>query len=627
MTENFIDHSPQFDPEASMKDIENTSLGKQYSTLTDYEKKLVFAKIKGYRMIPCPVLQFISDEYYLGGEKFFNHGQSVFDFWKDTLDNEIFQGEFFTKKPYVILSGAIGIGKSTITRICLAICLLRLLCMKNPYKTLGIVPKPLTFLIAHRKEESALVEFKNWLLKDVLFFSPFFHNVKPNFQYKVVTSGPLGSMGIGNDLIFSTLGELSFWPNQESAKEKAVSTIIRFKSRFSTDQLKLVGQFIVDSSARSTTDATPWILENVDRSNVFTCSPAHYEVRPGMYKESGGKTFRVFTGDGGSTPPQIIPSDMILDPTKFDPAKVIKVPIQLLGEYKANLIKSLQDLSGISTGSNDLFFGGDISKIKECSSIINRIPEVITVDFYDKNQHIYDIIQPQIALLPPRSKIFVGLDLSAARGGDATGISISTFDGWRTEGGVKVPQITVHAIVAIKNKEGQEISLYHIEQLIDDLNKRFIPTVSADAAFSKGILQHCTRENIRTYGRISTDLVPCEPALTLKNYIYNGYVRFVVNNRFQREAADLYYTPKGKIDHPKKASTILDNKDGTEKGSKDLWDAVCQSVYSIKLYLYEDNTYEDGFEKELQLVTKMTEKNARQKSIEVVQDMVENIFG
>ena len=144
-----------------------------------------------------------------------------------------------------------GIGKSTATRLLACMTLMKLLSMKSPYKTLGIVEKPLSFLVAHRKEESAIVETKDWLLKDVLNYSPFFKTTRPNFKYKVITSGPLGSMGIGNDLIFSTLGELSFWPNQDSAKEKAISTVIRFKSRLSPEQLRLVGHFVVDSSSRS----------------------------------------------------------------------------------------------------------------------------------------------------------------------------------------------------------------------------------------------------------------------------------------------------------------------------------------------------------------------------------------
>ena len=82
----------------------------------------------------------------------------------------------------------------------------------------------------------------------------------------------------------------------------------------------------------------------------------------------------------------------------------------------------------------------------------------------------------------------MGLDLSAARGGDATGVSGVTFEGWKDIDGTKMPLMKCWFIVAIKNKEGQELSLFHIEQLINDLNKIYRVVVSADQAFSKGIL-------------------------------------------------------------------------------------------------------------------------------------------
>ena len=622
---NFIDHSPEYDPEASIKEIENVNLEQQYDKLTSYEKDLVAARILGYKQIPATSDQFIEDEYYLGGEKFFNHGDAVFDYWKNVMRNEIFKGRFFTKKPYIIRSGGVGTGKSTLSRICMGIIMMRMFNFKNIYKSLHIVPKPLTFFIAHRKEESAINEWKNWFLKDVLNFSPFFHNTRPNFKYKILTGGPRSSMGIGNDVIYYNLGELAFWENQQSAKEKATSAIIRFKSRFSIEQLQQVGLYIVDSSPKDSGSAVDFVYENVDRKYLFYCSPAHYEVRPNMYKESKGKTFKVYTGDGGSTPPQIIPKDQEMDTSKFDPSKIIEVPIQLLGEYKADLIKSLQDLSGVPTGSNALFFEGNISCIKDCSTIVNKIPEVITVDFYDKNDKLIDKIKPMISMLAPRKNFYIGLDLSASRGGDATGISGVTFEGWKDIDGTKMPQMRCWFMVAIKNKSGQEISLFHIEQLINDLNKTYHVIVSADQAFSKGILQNCERENITTNGRISTDIVPCEPAIYLKYILRQELIQIPENLRFQREAADLYYTDKGKIDHPKKASLILDNRAGTEKGSKDVWDSLCQAVYSCKMSLDKDEYYE-GFEKELQLINRMTEGDSKEKSREVFQGMLESIY-
>ena len=501
----------------------------------------------------------------------------------------------------------------------------RMISMKNIYFTLHIVPKPITLFIAHRKEESAEMEWKNWFLKDVLQDSPFFHNTKPTFKYKILCGGPRSSLGIGNDVLFYNLGELAFWGTRDS-NEKAAGAIIRFKSRYSPEQLRLVGMFIVDSSVKDIDSSTEFVRENIDSKYSFYCSPAHYEVRPNMYKSSKGQTFNVFTGDGGSMPPQILPKDFELDPTKYDPDRIIKVPIQLLGEYKADLTKSLQDLSGIATGSNDLFFEGNINPIKECTTIINRIPEVITVDFYDKNDRLIDKIKPMLSQLRNKRTLFLGADLSVARGGDATGLSGVTFEGWKDINGTRLPLMKCWFMVAIKNKEGQELSLFHIEQLINDLNKLYRVVFSADAAYSRGAIQFCERENIATNGRISTDIVPCEPAIYLKYIIKQGLIQLPENLRFQREAADLYYTEKGKIDHPRnRASLILDNVAGTEKPSKDVWDSLCQSVMSCKMSLEKDDAFE-GFEKEMQLIDKMSEESPKIISQRAIQTMLEDIY-
>ncbi|MBP3732528.1 MAG: hypothetical protein J6I84_04705 [Bacilli bacterium] len=432
-------------------------------------------------------------------------------------------------------------------------------------------------------------------------------------------------------VIFYLISESNFWTPSELAFDKISTALIRFKSRFNSDTLQNVGQIIIDSSAKGVLDSTKWFVENSDPKYTWFDSPAHYEVRPQDYKESDGKTFKVFTGSG-KYPPQILANDDNPDPSIYDPDKIIKVPIQLLRDYKRALVKSLQDYSGISTGSTDSFFGGNIKHIVESSTIINRIPEIITVDFYDKTDRLLDHIWPMLSLLPYKTPIWLGLDLSYAKGGDKTGIAISTFEGWEIINGTKLPKMAVRLIVAIQNKEGQEISLFHIEQLIMDLHKRFNLTVNADAAYSRQILQACDREGINNNGRISTDIVPCEPALYTKSAINGGQVQLVIHKRFQREAYDLYYTEKGKVDHPKKASISndFDNPPGNptpEKGSKDCWDAVCQSLYGIKLSIDAGDEYgmNGGYYKELQVMNKVTD-DPRERSREIVQSMMESVF-
>lgn len=610
-------------------DLGSISLEKQYTTLTDREKLLVFCKVNGYSRIPPTIERMYTDPYYLGGPKFFDGGSNLFQFWKDSLP-KIFPNEVFTSKPFLVLSGAIGIGKSTVSRLCLAMTYARLLCMKNPSKTLGLTPKPLSAVIFHRSEDTAEAEFKKWFLKDVMLESPFFRNtLNPNLKFNIITAGPRGAGGLGSDVCYYLLGEINFWNNQEQARQTLSTALIRMRSRFSDDSMIKVGNFIIDSSAKGNTDATEWFLENTPSDLTWNCKPAHYEVRKNLYKKSNGKTFKVFIGDA-KYPPQILPEDYNSEgDLSFDKDKVIEVPIQLKGEYRANLIKSLQDLSGISTGSSDKFFGGSIEHIIKNSIFQNKIPEVITVDFYNKKDKLINHIYPMIEKLPLGSAVWLGLDLSAAQGGDATGISLVSFEGWKDYDGTKMPTVKCWFILAIKNKEGQEVSLFHIFQLIKDLSERYRITVSADQAFSRQILQDCTREGIRNNGRISTDNLPCEPAIYLKNLINLDLISLPVNKRFQREASDLYYDKKGKVDHPKKASIspLFDNPDGKEIGSKDMWDSLASACYSLKISIDEGEEFgfNTGYTKQNQMLTKMTH-DPREDSQEVLQGMLESIF-
>lgn len=623
-TNSFID---QEDP-TKLIDLDSVSLIEQYTKLTEEEKLLVFCKINGYNRIPPSIERLYQDDYYLGGEDFFDGGTTLYQYWKDSLP-KIFPSPVLTAKPFLILSGAIGIGKSTVSRLCMAMTYARMLCMKSPSKTLHLTPKPFSFVIMHKDESIARKEFKYWF-SDVLEKSPFFKNTKPNFKLQILTAGPLGGAGsgLGSDVIFYIISEVNFYPNPERAQKIVETAYGRITSRFGRDEMTKVGNLILDSSAKGDNSVTEWFLDNTPPDLTWNCKPTHWEVKPQSYKS--GLTFPVYIGDG-KYPPQILPEDYKLTPDQ-DPDRVLKVPEELYGEAKQDLIKMLQDKGGISTGSSDSFFGGSIKHVINCSSgRVNNIPEVITVDFYDKSDRLIDHIRPAIDLIPASSSIWVGLDLSTKS--DYTGISAVAFDHWEWIGSTRIPHIKCYFSLAVARKEGQQTSLWHIEDLIMTMNRRFHVIVSADQAFSAQILQDCERENITTNGRISTDNVPCEPAIYLKSLLNQELISIPPVRRLFREAYDLRYVPnkKGiKVDHPKKCtvdSKIFDGDDSKGIGSKDVWDSLASACYSLKMSIDagEELGYSNGIDKMNIAIGNMT-KNAREESQKQIQGMLENIF-
>ena len=500
--------------------------------------------------------------------------------------------------------------------------------MRNPSKTLGLTPKPLTFMILHRHEPVGDLEFKKWFYRELMEKSPYFKNTfNPNLKLNIITGGPRsGDAGIGTDLIFTILSEINFINPPELAQSIISTALIRTSSRFSEDALTKVGALILDSSSQTVQDSTEWFINNAPRHLLFNCKPAHYEVRTKMYEKSKGKTFKVYSGDS-IHPAQILPEDYKEGDMDIDPDKILNIPIQLKTEYKTNLKKSLMDISGISLGFSDSFFPGGIENVIKCSTIVNKIPEVITIDFYNKEERIRDVVDPMLKNLSPGRAIWLGLDLSI--NSDKTGIAAVTFEGFEDHDGTKMPKIKCWFLLAIKNKEGQEISLFHIQQLITDLSKEYRLIVSADQAYSKQLLQYCQMMGIRTNGRISTDLVPCEPAIFLKNLFNYGLIQVPVHKRFQREAFDLYYDKKGKVDHPKKASIspYFDNPEGKEIGSKDVWDSLASASYSLKLSIDEGEEYgyDSGYNKQEEIIRNLS-RDPRLESQQIFQEMLENIF-
>ena len=92
-------------------DLSGVSIEEQYEKLTEREKALVFCKINGYSFLPPSVERMYSDDYYLGNDHFWGQGgTNLFEFWRTEALPKIFGGPegILTKKPYLILSGAIN---------------------------------------------------------------------------------------------------------------------------------------------------------------------------------------------------------------------------------------------------------------------------------------------------------------------------------------------------------------------------------------------------------------------------------------------------------------------------------------------------------------------------------------
>lgn len=93
-----------------------------------------------YAETPADISTFLHDKKYLGNALYDQEGRfTLFPYWEEKL-KEVFPDRFTTAYNTIVLTGAIGLGKSTVAVICLLYMLHRLLCLKDPYLYYGLQP-------------------------------------------------------------------------------------------------------------------------------------------------------------------------------------------------------------------------------------------------------------------------------------------------------------------------------------------------------------------------------------------------------------------------------------------------------------------------------------------------------
>lgn len=127
-----------------------------------------------YKERPVDIETFLHDMNYLGKGVIDSEGRfTVYPFWVEKL-KQIFPNNMETAYNTVVLSGAIGIGKSFIAVICMLYLLHRMLCLKDPYQHYGLQPiDNITFSMLNLTMDAA--RGVGWAkMQELLQLSPWF---------------------------------------------------------------------------------------------------------------------------------------------------------------------------------------------------------------------------------------------------------------------------------------------------------------------------------------------------------------------------------------------------------------------------------------------------------------------
>lgn len=470
--------------------------------------------------------------------------------------------------------------------------------------------------------------YKNYVFKE----SPYFRQLYNNPPIRLIPCGPKSSGALlGVDLIYANLSEINFY-SPKDGYDRVSEVLGRVDSRFKNVRFHYIS-VVADSSANGVDfSAVKKFEDSVPPDELLTVAEPQWVIRPELYEESKGETFKLYLGDA-IREPYIIDNEDDIQRENLDTDRIMNVPISAKYRFISSIERSIRDICGIAYDSSTLFFNNNLTHLLKCSKIRNLAPEKIIVDFYDKNDTIFDKVSSMVYRIPRGTNLYIHADIGLKN--DKTGLSCCVFDKEIPIGNTMLPTFKFPFMFVMDRLKGQAVSLDHIYQFLKDLQKNgYYVTFSADSFASAGIFQMCERDGI-PYKAISVDKT-MDACLMLKNAINTERVELVYHKTLIREISELRVVYNGKngehmkVDHPeisKCHDLDYEGLTGDQPGSKDLWDSCAGAYYlAYQQYAeYKEGGVGGGIQKSMQAMDSIT-KDPREETAKVFQDMIESIW-
>lgn len=446
------------------------------------------SRIVGMTHEPVPIEQFLDDSYFLG---------DAFVLYPEVRQAiiDIINGGYVQ----AILTGATGIGKTSIAQIIQARYVYEISCERFPQARFGLTPtSDIVFAMLNRTSDLAkdvtYGGFHNMLMEVPYFREeyPFDHSVKSRMEFprniKVEYAAANANKLLGKNIFSGITDEMNFQDRIEKSKrsltggyfDQAVSIhrtfIRRQKSRFLLHG-RLPGCLCVVSSANYEGDFTDRLVKDVEAENdglTYIYDKSQWAVLPG--NRYSGVTFPLDVGSERRTP-------RILEKKEDAPdgATVLDVPIEYKDDFKRDMVGALADIAGLRvTASHPYFYDKD--KIWQmCDFFRNeefRTPFTVEdTDFSDgfpEFKHGFKI---------PKATISRSIHIDLGVTGDACGFAMGFVDKIssvpsRITGSTvveDVPHVTYDILLQIKRRKNQEIEFSEVRDFIYYLAKKGYP--------------------------------------------------------------------------------------------------------------------------------------------------------
>lgn len=581
---------------------------------------LMFAnEEKYYEEKPVDIITFATDPYYLG--KTYGDGR-LYKFWQDTL-KEIYPVPMYSPYSEVLLSAAIGAGKTSCSIIGLGYDAYRLLCLKDPQSYYGLTPNT-TFVIALFSSTLTLASDVNWTtLMDAIAESPYFMDklidkravdrkakasILPLAKKIGIQIGSKFEHTIGKAVFSALLDEASFQSkslNRDQAQETYNALFSRSNSRFEETILRnaIPGHiYIASSPSISTGFLDKKVKEAAKRKDILVkTNIARWHCKTSLMDDSEGF---FYVKPGTQESPSVL-VDSIDHLSEKEQNSYHKVPKKFRLEFENDLDLAIRDSLGIGTSYATRL-------IRDMKTVTNNMvfdnpvkTDIITTLSYSGADQIQDYIDLDYFRNPryPKANRFIMLDPGVTS--DTFGIAaayctpVKEFAG-KAETAYEYDHrlYFVDFVLGIKGSKSEKVNFSKVAIFLSFLASIGYPIIQlgSDQFQSEYLLQSFDQKGWKTKKlSVVTDTQPYE---FVRDRLKESKCYLPKSETLKRELGSLTRVAKNKdkygYDHP-------------ADGSKDLSDSVAGALWmcaqaeikdiinTVKVVLeyYQENTVKD----------------------------------
>jgi len=539
------------------------------------------AMAEGYESVPVDIVTFINDPRYMGAI----YGGTIYPYWIERL-KQVYPNPLYSPYQEVLITGAIGIGKSSISILGILYDLYRVTLLKDPHKKFKLIPTTpivITLITATMDLASAVIADQ---LIDAIGESPYFRSKllpgkgdridEEMFPHHVgIAFGSRMRHSLGKAVIGAIIDEANF---QNAVADQAIQNYNSIRRRMFSRFMAKGGDvpcrmWVVSSRNESSSFLESHIDAERGNPKAAIFEPAIWEVQAhkGIYS---GETFPVFIGSDVEQP-KIITSDKEMDDYM---GRTIRVPVEYRKDFENNLPGALQDLAGVAirNGVNLIY---NVEALDKSMCLENCMTtDELKLSLMDKDQ-IQDYYRNN---LPKGGKYYVHLDTGLKH--DRFGFAMSRVtDNIRvdTRGAVSgeivskmSPMVETPLVFGIKALPGSEVPLWKVRVFLVYLRSQGIniALITCDGYQSADMMQTLEKLGFKVkYASVDTTK---DPYLKLSSNILLELIKLPKSPILRTELMNLQNLPK-KIDHP--ATIVVDGKQ--VPGGKDIADAVAASSY------------------------------------------------